>query len=338
MKKTGLVLLLTLSLLACKKKKGIPDVSDIKVDIPIERFDRTFFAIDSNNMEQGLKRLQKEHPEFYNDFMNEILGVTGSISDNNTLLITKQFISGYTSIYDSVKGKFSNMTGLKKELQKGFQFVKYYFPDYKIGKAIIYLGPFNAPGVASTNAGLAIGLQQFAGSNFSVYQSEPIQQMFPSYITRRFAPEYITANCMKAVVDELFPDKSSGKPLIEQMIEKGKQWFLLDKFLPSTADSLKTGYTQKQLSWCTENEGLIWNYLVKNEDLNSLNPTTIQSYIGEGPFTQGFSQELSPGNIGQWIGWQIVKKYMSKNPGMKPAEAMKIDAGKILTEGKYKPK
>jgi hypothetical protein len=143
---------------------------------------------------------------------------------------------------------------------------------------------------------------------------------------------------MKAVVEDIFPDQSGGKPLIEQMIEKGKQWYLLDKFLPFTPDSIKTGYTQQQLNWCRENEGLIWSTIVKNEDLNSLNPVVMQTYIGEGPFTQGFSQEMSPGNIGQWLGWQIVKKFVSKNPGMKPQETMKTEARKILEEAKYKPK
>jgi len=143
---------------------------------------------------------------------------------------------------------------------------------------------------------------------------------------------------MQLVVNDIFPDKSGSKPLIEQMVEKGKRWYLLDKFLPGIPDTIKTGYTKEQLDWCTENEGLIWSYIVKNEDLNSLNPTIIQTYIGESPFTQGFSQESSPGNIGQWIGWQIIKKFISKNPGMKPEEIMNMDASKIIAEAKYKPK
>jgi uncharacterized protein YjaZ len=112
----------------------------------------------------------------------------------------------------------------------------------------------------------------------------------------------------------------------------------LDKFLPEIPDSVKTGYTQQQLNWCHENEGLIWAFIIKNEDIYSINPATIQNYIGESPFTQGFSQELSPGNMGQWIGWQIVKKFADKNPGMKPGDIMKTDAKKILDEAKYKPK
>ena len=42
--------MLAASLSACKNKKDIPDVSDIKVDITVERFDQSFFSIDTNNI------------------------------------------------------------------------------------------------------------------------------------------------------------------------------------------------------------------------------------------------------------------------------------------------
>lgn len=338
MKKPGLFLIAAFSLFACNNKEGIPDVSSIKVDIPVERFDNSFFSIDSNDISNGLRKVQQQHPDFYTDFMQNILGVSGVDTNQNTILVTKEFLRGYLPVYDSLQLKYKKTDWLQKELEKAFQYVKYYFPHYKTGKAILFTGPFDAPGVASVNAGIAIGLQQFAGKDFSVYQSPMGQELFPIYISKRFAPEYITANCMKAVVEELFPDKSGDKPLIEQMIEKGKRWYLLDKFLPATPDSIKTGYTNKQLSWCSENEGLIWSYLVKNEDLNSLSPAVLQTYIGEAPFTQGFSQESSPGNIGQWIGWQIIKKFVAKNPDMLPQDIMRAEAKKILDEAKYKPK
>ena len=108
--------------------------------------------------------------------------------------------------------------------------------------------------------------------------------------------------------------------------------------MPNAPDSVKTGYTKHQLDWCRKNEGLIWAEIVRNEDLNSLNPTVIQTYIGEGPFTQGMPPEDSPGNIGQWLGWQILKKYIAKNSSLKPEEIMKTPARKIIEEAKYKPK
>lgn len=338
MKKFLWTLLFAVIILSCNNRKDIPDVSGIKVDVQIVRFDRDFFLLDTFRIEAGLQRLREQHPGFYEDFMHEVLGVSGSIKDPNTLLVTKDFIRGYASIYDTLKPKFNNLAWLRKELAEAFRFVRYYFPTHKTGTITLFLGPFDAPGVATTSTGLAIGIQQFAGRDFSVYQTPQMQELFPLYITRRFSPEYITANCMKAVALDIFPDQSTGKPLVEQMVEKGKQWYLLDKFLPRAPDSVKTGYTQRQLEWCEENEGLIWAEIVRNEDLNSLNPTVIQNYIGEGPFTQGFSQVYSPGNLGQWIGWRIIRKYVSKNPGLKPAEVMRMPARKILEEAKYKPR
>jgi hypothetical protein len=141
---------------------------------------------------------------------------------------------------------------------------------------------------------------------------------------------------MKAICDDLFPDNSSQWPLIEQMVEKGKYWWLLDQVLPETADSIKTGFTQKQLNWCFSNEGLIWNFFLQN-DLFSIDPDLIKNYIGDGPNTQGMP-ESSPGNIGQWVGWQIVKKWQSQNPNISPDQVMKTSPKKIFEEAKYKPK
>ncbi|MEP6700270.1 MAG: hypothetical protein ABJA85_03105 [Bacteroidota bacterium] len=343
MKKTGFVLLIALSLFACRKKKSIPDVSAIKVDINLQRFDRDFFAIDSNNILPGLDKLNRKYPVLTNIFLQNILGLDSA----STLPGVKRFINLSRGLYDTVNTVFKNTNDIEKDFKKAFQFVKYYFPDYKVPSIATIAGPVDA--MAQSEAGptpdfvgpdfLGISLQFYLGQHFSVY-SDPffIENVAPSYRSRRFSKEYITADAMQLVVTDIFPDKSSGKSLIEQMIEKGKQWWLLDKFLPTTPDFIKTGYTKQQLDWCNENEGLIWSYIIKNEDLYSLNPAIIQTYIGESPFTQGFSQELSPGNIGQWIGWQIIKKFVNKNPGMKPDEVMNTEAKKILDEAKYKPK
>jgi len=338
MKKAFLAVLCLSFLFSCKQKSSGPDLSGIRVAVTIDRFDKAFFAIDTNAIPEGLQQVQKQFPAFYTDFMQQILGVDGADSSSRTRFVTKEFLRTYRSIYDSVSPRYANTSWLQQELEQAFRYVKYYFPDYPGGHVTLFLGPFDAPGVAATRNGLAVGLQQYAGSNFSVYQSEPGQELFPLYISRRFAPEYITANCMKAVIEDLFPDQSASKPLVEQMVEKGKRWYLLDKLLPEAADSVKTGYTQHQLDWCKEYEGKIWSYIVKNEDLQSLTPSVIQTYIGEGPFTQGLSQEDSPGNIGQWIGWQLVKKFAGKNQGMNLRELMQMDPKKILEEAKYKPK
>ncbi len=63
----------------------------------------------------------------------------------------------------------------------------------------------------------------------------------------------------------------------------------------------------------------------------------IMKYMGESPFIQGFP-EGSPGRVGHWVGWQIVKAYMEKNPSLTLTELMnEKDAQKILNDSKYKP-
>jgi len=343
MKKTGFLILLISLLAACNDKKDFPDVSGIKVDIKLERFERDFFAIDTNNVLPGLNRLNEKYPVLIPIFLQEILGLDSA----GVVPGVKRFLSLTRPIYDTALMVLKDAEPLKKEFEKAFRFVKYYFPDYREPKIITLIGPVDV--MAKTSSGyspdflrpgfLALSLQFYLGENFSLYRDPYfIDNVAPSYRSRRFSKEYITADGMLLIVDDLFPDKSAGKPLIDQMIERGKHWYLLDKFLPETPDSVKTGFTALQLEWCNKNEGAIWSALVQSKDLHSISPATIQTYLGEGPFTQGYSQEFSPGNMGQWIGWRIVKKFADKNPELTPAEIMRTESKKILEEAKYKPR
>ena len=66
----------------------------------------------------------------------------------------------------------------------------------------------------------------------------------------------------------------------------------------------------------------------------------IQKYLTDAPFTPGLGDhnESAP-KLGIWIGWQIVKKYMDKNPDVTLQQLMKeTDAQKILHASRYKPK
>ena len=335
MKISTIFFLILIFFVGCTNSKG-PVVSNIKVDIPIERFDKSFFTLDTNNITTGLKEIMQSHPDFYTDFMQQILGVSGADTNKVTQDVSKLFIRGYSSMYQSLGKQYGDVNWLQKDIQKAFQYVKYYFPEYKTSKIILFMGPLDAPGVALTGSGIAVGLHQFAGKDFPAYQSMEAQQLFPAYISRRFESKYIVVNCMKAVIEDIY--ENSGKGLVEQMIEKGKRWWLLDKFLPATPDSLKTGFTKQQLNWCEENEGMIWNDIITTQkDLYTKDPMAIQNYLGEAPYTQSLGP-ASPGNIGQWIGWQIVKKFADKNSSMSVPDVLKTDAKKILEEAKYKPK
>ena len=338
MKKIAAAILPGLILFACQSRNEAPDVSSIHIDLKLERFDRAFFSMDSNNIPKSLFVLNQQYPFFTNDFVVNILGGE-PLSDTsiNSFKIAKSFYTTYLPVKDSIEREFGNLDWLEKEAKKSFAYVRYYFPKYPLpSKLVTYIGPFDAPAAALTRYTVAAGLQLYAGSHFSFYRSAQGQELYPSYISRRFEKQYIVPNCMKAIAEDIFPDTSGNRPLIEQMIEKGKRWWLVKKFMPACADSLITGFTQKQLSFCRENEGQIWNQIVQT-DIFTIDQDLIKNYIGEAPNTQGMP-ENSPGNIGQWVGWQIVKKYEEKNPSLSALQIMQMNSRKMFEDTKYKPK
>jgi hypothetical protein len=345
MKKVALFLLIIV-FAACNNKSKAPDVSSIKIDLSVKRFDEDFFSMDTMAMGASLIKLQSKYPEFLPRFLQGIVGVNDPEG-------AKAYYHLYKPVFDSAQLLYRDFDPIKKQLEKAFQYVKYYFPSYSIPVVIIpIIGPMNSKeDFAQMENGeytpnfigrdfIGISLQFYLGKDFSFYSDQYfINNVAPMYRSRRFDKEYIAADVIKLIADDLFPDKSKTRPLIEQIIERGKQWWLVDKFLPNAPDSVKTGYTQHQLDWCNANEGQIWTDIVRNEkDLYTMSTIAIQTYIGEGPFTSVFSQEDSPGNIGPWIGRQIVRKFADKNSGMTIEQIMQASSKQILEEAKYKPK
>lgn len=339
----GLLSLICFVLLfSCQDQKG-PDVSGIDARLKTARFEKDFFEMDTNDISKSINSLYQKYPVFLRDFLQNILGLA---TQEQSVMAVSQFLRDYRPIYDSVNKQFRDLDNLEKEIENGLKHVKYYFPSYKIPRSLItFIGPMDAIfqgslssyGDAITQDALAIGLQLHLGANFSMYHSEMGLALYPAYVSRKFAPEYIPVNCIKNVIDDLYPDNSAEKTLIEQMVEKGKRLYLLDKFMPATADSLKIGYSDKQLKGCYANEGLIWNYFIKNGLVYNNDPSLIKNYIGESPNTPEFG-EGAPGNIGLFVGWQIVKKYMAENKTGSLSELMQLDAKQLFENSRYRPK
>jgi len=337
MKKLCLYLCLVLVAVSCKHK-NIPNVSKVKVDVQLERFEKDFFAIDTTNIDASLQQLHQKYPGFLQDFIFNILALPpqpdSSMAVQQGVL---SFIRSYMPLKVSVDEMYANMNDVQKDIKRGLQFVKYYFPTYKVpSKIITFIGPLNSYGNILTTNAIAIGLQLYMGSNYSLYQSAAGQEMYPNYISRRFKREYIAVNSIKTIVDDMYPDNSAGRPLIEQMIEAGKRLYLLDMFMPETADTLKTGYTKKQLEGSLKNEELIWSYFVQNDLLYVTDPAITKDYMNDAPNTAALGQ-ASPGFIGQFVGWRIVQKWMDKNEKVTPAQLMETNPKTIFEQAKYKP-
>lgn len=336
-------------LISCNSNKDIPDVSNIKIDVKLERFEKDFFAIDTNHLDISLQKIIQKYPHFTPDFVYNILGLNLNniiIPGNPEQKALSSFIKDYKPMIDSADLLFGNFQKQEREIKNGLQFVKYYFPEYQLPKAIItFLGPIDASFLTSfgtqgdilTQEGLGVGLQLHMGSNFSAYRSPMGQEIYPYYMSANFDPAHIPVNCMHNIIDDIFPTKASGDPLIDQMVDKGKRLYLLLKFLPYTDENICLGYTEKQLKESYNHEALIWQFFMTNDLLNISDQNIVKNYIGEGPRTAELGDD-APGNIGSFSGLQIVKKFMIKFPETTLNELMKLAPRDVYSRSKYKPK
>lgn len=337
MKGIASLIVLIMFFASCNSRK-IPDVSGIKIDLQLQRFDQDFFALDTSHFEQSVQQLHQKYPGFLQDFIFNILALPPQPDSNKVVeRQVKLFIETYKPVQDAANNVFANMSGVQQEITRGFQFVNYYFPTYKLPKRLVtFLGPIDSYGNILTTDALAVGLQLYMGSGYSLYKNDAVQEQYPAYISRRFSKEYIAVNSIKTIIDDMFPDNTTGKPLIEQMVQSGKRLYLLDQLLPETADTLKSGYTKAQLDGCYSNESTIWSFFVQNDLLFSTDQSVTRDYMNDAPKTQVFG-EAAPGLIGQFVGWQIVKKWMKKNDKTSLTELMNTNSKTIFEGAKYKP-
>jgi hypothetical protein len=330
-------LLLCVLFFSCNDKKNNPDVSEIKINISTIQFEQAFFKIDTLNTMAEMNTLATKYPGFTQNYLLNILNVDPKWPDSIASNYINGFIGAYKPIYDTSQTIFKNFSKYENEIKTSLQYLKYYFPKYKTPQKIItYLGPLDGYGDLIMVDAFAIGLHQHLGKNASYYNTSIVSETYPPYISARFEPSYISINCMKNVVLDLYPEAFEEKSLVIQMIEKGKRLYMLEMLLPEKSEYQLIGFTQKQMEDCNDNEASIWNLFIQNNLLQSTDYNMIRNYIGESPKTQELG-DASPGNIGSFVGWQIVRKYMSKNSGIKLNELMTKDAEEILSEAKYKP-
>jgi hypothetical protein len=122
------------------------------------------------------------------------------------------------------------------------------------------------------------------------------------------------------------------------MILEGKRLLFAELVLPQAPDSVIFPFPQEKIEWAMQNEANIWGHLIEKKLLYSKDYTVIRKLVKEAPFTNYFGNQ-SPGRVGAWTGWQICRSWVQKNPNKLISELMnELDAQKILTESKYKPK
>lgn len=329
-----LLITFCLLLVSCNRNRLDADISKTKVEpVKMERFDQDFFALNADNIVLKLPELQKKYHGFAEMFVRNVLCHDGIQSSACIPEITK-FVNDkdMRDAFNDCQKNFQNISPVESELTAAFRHHKYYFPEKKLPKVLAMMSGFNYS-IAAADSAFSIGLEMYLGKQSRFYEMIQI----PNYKRIAMQPEYMVPDFVRAWMMNEFPDNVKGKTLLSEMVYGGKILYLADALMPGTADSLKIGFTKKQLDWCHQHAADIWGFWIKNNFLYSSGLDVISKFTGEGPFTTGFAKE-SPAKTGIWTGWQIVRKYMNTHPEVSLEQLMnENDPQKILTLSKYKP-
>ena len=332
------IFLMCLAFTACKRNKKV-DVSNIPVDVKIERFDKDFDQLRIKPLTPQIAKLQNKYGLFYQDFIQRIIKI-GSTADTNYYKNLRDVFAGnaYTDLKHDVDAVYPNMDKQDAQLTDAFRRIKYYYPQKRLPKVYAYFSGFQAQTTIGDGY-FGIGLDLFLGTDSRFYPA--LIENFPHYISRRFTPDNIAPRVVEGIArEDMFPEDDRDNSLLAKMIYNGKILYFMDQTLPDVPDSTKIGYTTRQVKWCEDYKANIWGFFLEENLLYETDFQKIQKYLNEAPFTPGLGDNNdSAPKLAVWTGWQIVKQYMDKHPNVTLPQLMADrDAQKILNESKYRPK
>lgn len=304
--------------IACKKETAVSnEILNIPVEAKIVRFDQEFMQATPENF----GNLKQKYP----------LLLTENVPDS--VWFNKKNNPLFKELYNETQKQFSDVSALKADLTSLFKHIKYYYTNENPGKVLTVLSEVDITNRAIYADSIAIiSLDTYLGKDHKFYVD------FDSYTLGDFEPNRIVVD-----LAENFASQKVSQPqdrlFLSQMIYWGKIMYMKEVLLPEVNDALNMNYTDEQLKWIEANETQVWKHFVENKYLYDNDIKLVARFIQRAPFSKFYLEldQESPGGVGVYIGWQIVRSYM-KNNNVTLQELTLKDAKTIFEQSKYKPK
>ena len=289
---------------------------DTKQSYELIRFENIFFDAHPDSLHEVEKRFPYFFPKSY----------------PFSVWVNRRTDSLQLALYEQTKS-ISN-SDIKNQLAPFMDGIARVFKSTRLPKKVITITSdvdYNSKVILNDSMAL-IAIDNFLGENHHMYEGIALylrQGMELKQLSKELA-ESFAENVVASAEDRSF---------LAQLIYYGKIQFLKQSILSDYSEDRILGYTPDQLAWAMKNEKEIWNFFVSKELLYSTDPDLIKRFISPAPFSKFYLNidVDSPGQIGQWLGLQIVKAYQKKEK-KSIAELLNTPYRELFEKSKYKPR
>jgi len=304
------------------------------IEISVASFDRDLFGGDFSQPSALTDSLRAQYGAFYCGFVEDDIRIAACASDSTGVLLYS-FVSDpqIAETHRAVESLYTTekRVSIAAELQESVRRWHHFFPDSIVPGIVFYQSAWNRS-IATTDNAIGIALDCYLGSEHPITQKLS-PDLFPQYIKNNMDERYIQADAVKGFAAWKSRGYYVQKDLLSELIFYGKVMYLAEALAPDIPDSTMMSWSSEQWSWAIGAEKEIWKTMANEKVMYRSKPFEINKWFADGPFTAaaGVPQESSP-QLGVWIGWNIVRQYMQRNPEI-PLSALlaETDLQKILS-------
>lgn len=320
--KLSLVVLIVSSLfyMGCGNKESQleKEIAAIPIEMKVVRFDEIFY----NAKVEDLGNVKKEFPYLF------------PVQLSDEYWIGKKSDTLFKELNDEVQKQYKDLGQLPNQLESFLKHVKYYFPEEGSKKKVITAVSevdVSAKAIYADSLVL-IALDTYLGNGHRFYLN------FPEYLRGTFDNTQILPDLAESFVMQKL-SKNTDRTFVGAIIQQGKMLYAKELLLPGLNKEYLIGYTKEQWDWCGVNEEYMWRYFVENKMFFDTDSTLSTRFVEPAPFSK-FYLDIdadSPGRVGAWLGWQIVRSYM-KNNNVTLQQLFNTEGKEIFEQSKYKPR
>lgn len=254
-------------------------------------------------------------------------------SSTDSFLLALSTSSAYKIFVPEIERSFPNLDSLQRDLGEIKDRFSALLPDVKFPHCAAIVSPFRQS-VFKVDSILLIGMNHYLGENHAAYDG------FESFERATKQSRRVPFEVASAIIADNYPYTSAAEStVLSRLLYVGACLVATEKTIPDFSVKTALGWSDEQLKWAEVNEKNAWNALIERNMLFSTDQQIADRMTLPSPSTAILHRD-SPGQMGSYIGYKIVKSYVNEYPQTKLTDLLSptfYNDINTLSNAKYAP-